>query len=782
LCKDEDDVTSFAALIETIKTTVVTYVSQIALVEQQRLAITGELTFSISANGTEPEEDDFEAREERDKQQLKGLMQCGDFTDRSTDSIKAAISTNNDAVFKGEDGCNAKKFLKLAQQQTGRCSSASLDLDAIRAVSVEIVQCSKKLSETVEEASFKLILSALTSFRVTFTTEITNVQQRLSTLTGFALSAADLEIKFVDPEGGSEPVEPKPVDFSKNGTLSKDTDPIGFLKYQWQEFRYAFSTMDIVQQSISMVLKIDEPNTIPIKSSEFFQAISTYYTLIGKGRFLRSELEEVSMKIISFFGKVNIASKSQILSLEAISGGLTGYQMACVSEFSTIQQKLSEYAAVGSLDLSFDEYVIDGDDISLEEVQIEKPEKSIQFKSDLLETTDRFQVMMTCIGAAISGDFESLPGAVLEVSSTEFLDDLNRLLINLATDLTGIDIKLFERFSTYIIETRPSDKQIEALKTTKFTVESYQIQTLLIASEVSKEIEFSMSNMLSGQNLTELYMKQKVLSKVSQSIEKASFMICSSDNSSMLMDKNKTTGSPDEYSGKPTKMESTKSPTTMEPEGETPVSMNNVSISSSLDKKPETINFDVILDLFEIGTMEFFTDFDEKEKTMMPTNEGEGLESLPDSYKLKFNTLCQIFSIHIEIVEMKIKNIKKNIFLIEEDCNPDLEEPVGMLYDGKDFCCCPESSGNAMKPVMTTSRGSMRTTMRTASRPMRSSIKSGTATMGSSKTTRMSSMSNGSKPNCKCSMKMTTKGPGMKTTQRTKPGMTKSFQLRFRKI
>ena len=60
LCKDEDDVTSFTALIQTIKTTVVTYVSQIALVEQKRLVITGELTLSIFANGTEPEDDDFE--------------------------------------------------------------------------------------------------------------------------------------------------------------------------------------------------------------------------------------------------------------------------------------------------------------------------------------------------------------------------------------------------------------------------------------------------------------------------------------------------------------------------------------------------------------------------------------------------------------------------------------------------------------------------------------------------------------------------------------------------
>jgi len=294
------------------------------------------------------------------------------------------------------------------------------------------------------------------------------------------LSAADLNLTFVDPDGGSDPVSPAPVDFSKNGTLNKDTDPIGFLKYQWQENRYAFSTMNIVQESISLVLDIDEPNTNPIEASEFFRALTRYYTLIGKGLFLRSELEEVTEKIVSSFGKVNIASKSQILSLESIVGGLTGYQMACVSEFASIQQKLSEYAAVGSIDITFEEYSILDGEITLGEVKMEKPVDSVQFKSELLETTGRFQIMMECVGAAISGDFASLPGATLEVSSSEFIADLNKMMLVLATDLTKIDMKLFDRFSTYKVEGKPSDKQLGALKTTQFTVESYQIQTMLL--------------------------------------------------------------------------------------------------------------------------------------------------------------------------------------------------------------------------------------------------------------------------------------------------------------
>merc|ERR1719471_2831226 len=107
-----------------------------------------------------------------------------------------------------------------------------------------------------------------------------------------------------------------------------------------------------------MTLEIKEPNTNPIQATDFFTELSTYYTLIGNGLFLKSELETVTAKLVSYFGKVNIASKSQLLSLEAIAGGLTGYQMACVSEFAVIQQKLADFTSNSNLDIEFEEYTI----------------------------------------------------------------------------------------------------------------------------------------------------------------------------------------------------------------------------------------------------------------------------------------------------------------------------------------------------------------------------------------------------------------------------------------
>merc|ERR1711874_518658 len=265
-------------------------------------------------------------------------------------------------------------------------------------------------------------------------------------------------------------------------------------------------------------------------------------------------------------------------------------------------------------------------------------------------------------------------------------------------------------------------------------------------------------------------MKEETLNKLAIILKKASSQVCSFDKSSNATDKNKTTGSPDTFSEKPTKSaeESTKMPVTED--GEVAVAMNNSSSNVS-DDKPMPSPFAGVLELFKIGSMDFFMDFDgENETDLFTTN--IDMKNVPDSYKLRFDTLCQIYSIHIDIVNIKIETIKKNIFLLEEDCNPDLAEPVGMLYDESDFCCCPESSMGGLKPVMTTSRGSkpFMTTMRSSMNP--------------SMTTKKTSMGSSNGSDCKCSneLTMTTKGPSMKTTQRMNPAMAKSFKLRYRKF
>ena len=115
-------------LVNTIQDTVTTYVSQIALVEQRRLQITGSLTFSNSIEiGEESSPFDFKLRERRQKQQLRGLMRCGGFTRRSIQSIE--ISKRSPGV--GGGSCKGRTVLKKARKITAMCSSSNLQLDEI---------------------------------------------------------------------------------------------------------------------------------------------------------------------------------------------------------------------------------------------------------------------------------------------------------------------------------------------------------------------------------------------------------------------------------------------------------------------------------------------------------------------------------------------------------------------------------------------------------------------------------------------------------------------------
>ena len=96
--------------------------------------------------------------------------------------------------------------------------------------------------------------------------------------------------------------------------------------------------MNVVQGAISQVLEIDAPNANEVLAGDFLARVVKFYTMMGNGVFLVSELRDIGAAIVADFGKVNIASNAELTSLRGIAGGLSGFQMDCVSQFSNIQQ------------------------------------------------------------------------------------------------------------------------------------------------------------------------------------------------------------------------------------------------------------------------------------------------------------------------------------------------------------------------------------------------------------------------------------------------------------
>merc|ERR1712013_488560 len=124
---NEEQCKSMEVFVIIIQNTVITYVSQISILEQKKLQIGGSLKFEISLPPVEDTED-FEKLEERDKAQLEGLMLCGDFTERSIQSIKQSFEVVEPDF---SNQCNGKEVLKKAQRITAMCSSEVLPLEDV---------------------------------------------------------------------------------------------------------------------------------------------------------------------------------------------------------------------------------------------------------------------------------------------------------------------------------------------------------------------------------------------------------------------------------------------------------------------------------------------------------------------------------------------------------------------------------------------------------------------------------------------------------------------------
>ena len=350
-------------LIITIQNTVLTFVSQISILEQKRLLLGGELAFSISLPSVTFEEN-FSLRAERQKLQLTGLMECGGFTDRSILSISAAkISTPNPSA-----SCTGSEVLKAARRVTAMCSSPVLPLDIVQSSTQELASCSSNLKNPLnlrELSQIQMILLSLDTFRITFTSQITIVQQKITFLLGQSLSPSILGLSFINEFGLSIPAPS--LDITGGDTslvpvnsieliIDGSTNVVGmelFLVRQWTEYRFAFSTMQIVLKSIQTVLDItctDCGGVGPGDGTDFFFAIKAYFQKIGQGLFLTDELYILTNDILSFALEVKIKVSNGIaLMLQSIVASLRGYQMACLSEFIVIQQKLIQIGKIKKL-------------------------------------------------------------------------------------------------------------------------------------------------------------------------------------------------------------------------------------------------------------------------------------------------------------------------------------------------------------------------------------------------------------------------------------------------
>jgi len=481
-------------VVISIKDVVTTYVSQIALAEQRRLQITGSLTFSLSVQlEQEPEPFDFELREKVQRQQLKGLMVCGDFTDRSTQSIFVSQQVSDP---KGGN-CDGDTILKRAQRVTAMCGANDLQLDDIRSNTQELARCSAELREPLTERqlkSLKFILVILSSFRVTFSSQIAFVQQKLSILAGQKISAAELGIQFVGSDGQLFDVEAE----RQVVPLNPLGEPGNALKYEiiltedWQDLRFVFTTMKTVILSVVRVLDLQGISGLPpggsVNCSDFLASLQVYFKMISQGSFARDEIFDITLEIITSSPKVDVECSARVRFLaESILKSVMNYQLLFTTDLVILQMKLTQIlrVQVTSLQITFAGISEEGSSIEYQQgVACELRQENFYRETISQHRTsiENIQGLCDSVSALLNVQENTASSATCAVSSSEFMEELGSLVIGLSEDVNSLDAQDLLAIQSLSVSTSFSDREVENLVFIKSTLLSYITQ---LGSEIA---------------------------------------------------------------------------------------------------------------------------------------------------------------------------------------------------------------------------------------------------------------------------------------------------------
>jgi len=469
-------------------------VSQIALAEQRRLQITGSLTFSLSVQlEQEPEPFDFELREKVQRQQLKGLMVCGDFTDRSTQSIFVSQQVSDP---KGGN-CDGDTILKRAQRVTAMCGANDLQLDDIRSNTQELARCSAELREPLTERqlkSLKFILVILSSFRVTFSSQIAFVQQKLSILAGQKISAAELGIQFVGSDGQLFDVEAE----RQVVPLNPLGEPGNALKYEiiltedWQDLRFVFTTMKTVILSVVRVLDLQGISGLPpggsVNCSDFLASLQVYFKMISQGSFARDEIFDITLEIITSSPKVDVECSARVRFLaESILKSVMNYQLLFTTDLVILQMKLTQIlrVQVTSLQITFAGISEEGSSIEYQQgVACELRQENFYRETISQHRTsiENIQGLCDSVSALLNVQENTASSGTGAVSSSEFMEELGSLVIGLSEDINSLDAQDLLAIQSLSISTSFSDREADNLVFIKSTLLSYITQ---LGAEVS---------------------------------------------------------------------------------------------------------------------------------------------------------------------------------------------------------------------------------------------------------------------------------------------------------
>ena len=274
--------------------------------------------------------------------------------------------------------------------------------------------------------------------------------------------------------------------------LNPLAEPGNALKYEiiltedWQNLRFVFTTMKTVILSVVRVLNLQGiSEVLPVDfvtCSDFLASLQAYFTMISQGSFARDEIFDLTLEIITSSPKVGVECSARVRFLaESILKSVMNYQLLFTTDLVILQMKLTQIlrVQVTSLQITFAGISEQGSLVEYQQgtaCELRQEDFYQEKISQHRTSIENIQELCDSVSALFDIHETTASRTTGAVSSSEFMEKLGSLVIDLSEDINSLDAEDVLAIKSLSMGASFSDREKAKLDGIKTTLVSYTVQ------------------------------------------------------------------------------------------------------------------------------------------------------------------------------------------------------------------------------------------------------------------------------------------------------------------
>ena len=492
------------SLTESIRFTVLVYISQISVIESQKFEIAGSIVFpGASISIDDIDEADITLQISVLEIQLFNLFQISD----ANDKVLECIVSLEDLPATTAPETNSE-FISLVQNIPAMCSSPEPPVKEIQETAANITKLCGSFTSQPTPGELNILVfikQSLITFKQTFITQITIFSQKLSVFTKSEVTAASLGVEVISSSGEIEVATA--VDIS--GGFEEGS--IEFLVYRIEILQSSLNAIVSVLERISEVLSLSSGD-FSSTSSSFALSISSFSATLSSGAFTL-DVMTLAQNVLQI-EVTALPSASTVILLESTQSSLQSIQLTILSQITIIKELIFQQAiSLSTISFTIQSFDLNGN-IIFTDVPISSADENSNteefenYIAVLQEHQSSFLKIEEIIQAALTLDFSSIATAVNEVSASFFINKLTKLILILSQDIT--DPSILTEISE-ILELKITTEYLQAVEyRIQFILFIFQSYIIEITGQIQlvQEIQIAIGESSTTRPITE---KEEVL-------------------------------------------------------------------------------------------------------------------------------------------------------------------------------------------------------------------------------------------------------------------------------